>query len=126
MLLELTGEQLLKALENGVSLYPRHEGRFPQVSGMTFTFDPTQPSGQRVVRSSVRVGKSPLREAQTYKLCTKGYIGKQGKDGYDVFRDCKQLVKEDEGPVLFTMVREHFEACPRCYEDVDGSHAIQE
>ena len=29
----LTGTQLLSALENGVSQYPKLEGRFPQVSG---------------------------------------------------------------------------------------------
>ena len=28
---QITGEQLLEAFENGVSKYPKHEGRFPQV-----------------------------------------------------------------------------------------------
>jgi hypothetical protein len=28
---QVTGEQLLGALENGVSQWPKHEGRFPQV-----------------------------------------------------------------------------------------------
>ena len=124
MLLELTGDQILKALENGVSMYPRHEGRFPQVSGLTFTFDPTRPGGKRVVRGSVRVGKSPLRDTQLYRLCTKGYIGKYGKDGYDIFRDCKQLIKEDEGPILFSMVRDYFEGCFRSYDAVDSSTSI--
>ena len=117
MLLELTGDHILKALENGVSLYPRHEGRFPQVSGLTFTFDPTRPAGQRVARGSVRVGKSPLK----YRLCTKGYIGKYGKDGYDIFRDCRQIVKEDEGPILFSMVRDYFETCFTSSNQIDGS-----
>jgi len=30
----LTGDHLLKALENGVSQYPKLEGRFPQVQNM--------------------------------------------------------------------------------------------
>lgn len=53
--LQVTGEQLVQALENGVSQYPKHEGRFPQVSGLSFSFDPSQPSGRRVVPASVRV-----------------------------------------------------------------------
>ena len=122
MLLELTGAQLLQALENGVSQYPKHEGRFPQVSGLSFTFDPTQPSGHRIT-DCVLVGGASIEEDKVYKLCTKGYIGKHGKDGYEVFRQCRQLVPEDEGPILFSMVRDHFEACQKSsenYEQVDG------
>ena len=42
------GEDLLKALENGVCMYPKLEGRFPQVAGMSFAFDPSKPPGSRV------------------------------------------------------------------------------
>ena len=121
MLLELKGDQLLAALENGVSQYPKHEGRFPQVSGVVFTFDPTQPAGQRIITDSVLVDGAPLEEDRLYKLCTKGYIGHHGKDGYDVFRPCKRLVPEDEGPILFSMIRDYFEACYRQREEVDAS-----
>jgi 5'-nucleotidase len=31
VVLSVTGKQLLLALENGVSQYPKQEGRFPQV-----------------------------------------------------------------------------------------------
>jgi len=121
MMLELSGQRLLDALENGVSQYPRHEGRFPQVSGMSFTFDPTQPSGQRVITESVRVGKEPLELDRMYKLCTKGYIGQHGKDGYGLFKHCKRLVPEEEGPILFTVVRAHFESCSRlCSNGAEG------
>lgn len=33
--LKVTGQQLLDALENGVSQYPKLEGRYPQVSVFT-------------------------------------------------------------------------------------------
>lgn len=122
MLLELTGAQLLQALENGVSQYPKHEGRFPQVSGAFFTFDPTQPSGHRI--TDVSVGGASLVDDKIYKLCTKGYIGKYGKDGYEVFRECRQLVPEDEGPILFSMVRDYFEACYKCSQNRDQVDGI--
>ena len=110
VVLELTGEQLITALENGVSQYPKHEGRFPQISGMSFTFDPLQTSGNRVIRNSVCVAGKPLVLNSAYKLCTKGYIA-AGKDGYDVFKDCKVLVNEEEGPILGAIFRNHFTMC---------------
>ncbi len=104
-----------------MSHYPRHEGRFPQVSGVSFTFDPTQPSGSRVLTETVMVCDKPLEDIKTYKLCSKGYIGQHGKDGYDIFKQCKILVPEDEGPILSSIVRSHFEACYKnCKDDIDG------
>ena len=44
----LPGAVLCEALENSVSMYPRLAGRFPQVAGMSFVFDPDKPVGQRV------------------------------------------------------------------------------
>ncbi len=53
--LRISGQQLLAALENGVCQYPRLEGRFPQVSGLSFIFNPKNPSGHRILTESVRV-----------------------------------------------------------------------
>lgn len=39
-----TGQQLLDALEYGVSFYPDDSGSFPQVSGLRYKFDPVIPS----------------------------------------------------------------------------------
>ncbi len=44
---------MVEALENGVSQWPKLEGRFPQVSGLKFSFDPSKPPGSRVVPGSV-------------------------------------------------------------------------
>lgn len=46
---------MLEALENGVSKYPVKEGRFPQVAGMSYGFDPTHPPGKRVGQELVKV-----------------------------------------------------------------------
>ena len=42
---------------------------------------------------------NPLVLNNAYKLFTKSYIV-AGKDGYDVFRVCKVLVNEEEGPIV--------------------------
>ena len=111
VLLQLTGEQLLAVLENGVSQYPKLEGRFPQVSGISFTFDSSQPSGSRVVTDGVLVGGDPLEEERLYTLCTRSYLGQRGKDGYDIFKKCKLLIPADEGPILCAIMREYIENC---------------
>jgi 5'-nucleotidase len=43
------------ALENSVSKYPRLEGRFSQVSGVAFEYNPNKKEGSRVVQGSVLV-----------------------------------------------------------------------
>ncbi|KAJ2398741.1 hypothetical protein GGI23_003062, partial [Coemansia sp. RSA 2559] len=48
VVVKLTGDQIRRALENGVSKWPAQEGRFPQVSGIRFEFDPARDPGDRV------------------------------------------------------------------------------
>ena len=116
--LEVKGSQLIQALENGVSQYPKKEGRFPQVSGIQFSFDESQPSGCRVVPDSVLVHGEQLQLNKSYKLAAKGYIA-QGRDGYDVFKECKVLMSEEEGPILSVIVQNHFQACADGEDCVD-------
>eukprot|EP01062_Namystynia_karyoxenos_P018931 TRINITY_DN17074_c0_g1_i1.p1 TRINITY_DN17074_c0_g1~~TRINITY_DN17074_c0_g1_i1.p1 ORF type:complete len:634 (+),score=185.96 TRINITY_DN17074_c0_g1_i1:84-1904(+) len=104
--LRMTGEQLLRALENGVSQYPRHEGRFPCVSGVRFAFDAQRPPGSRVVPGSISVGGNPFRPDAHYRLVTKEYIGLLGKDGFDVFLDCQRV--EVSLPHLSALLRDEF------------------
>jgi 2',3'-cyclic-nucleotide 2'-phosphodiesterase (5'-nucleotidase family) len=51
--LPVNGAELKTMLENGVSAMPAENGRFPQVSGLCFTYDIQQPAGSRVT-SAVR------------------------------------------------------------------------
>lgn len=53
--MSILGAQLMEALENSVSQYPKLEGRFSQVSGIIFGFDPSKPPGQRVEAGLVKV-----------------------------------------------------------------------
>jgi 2',3'-cyclic-nucleotide 2'-phosphodiesterase (5'-nucleotidase family) len=45
---EVSGAELKTMLENGVSQMPAANGRFPQVSGLCFTYDIALPAGSRV------------------------------------------------------------------------------
>ena len=46
--LNVNGAELKTMLENGVSLMPSAQGRFPQVSGLCFSYDIQAPAGSRV------------------------------------------------------------------------------
>lgn len=109
IVLSATGDQIHRALENGVSQWPKLEGRFPQVAGMKFAFDPNKPPKSRIDPRHIWVGDEPLDLNQRYRLVTKGYLH-QGKDGYTVLKDCEVLVDEEECPELCTSIQNHFEA----------------
>jgi 5'-nucleotidase len=81
VLIEITGRQLVEALENGVSLSGRRTGRFPQVSGISFSFDPRQPVGHRVI--AVKIGGEPVVPDRRYTLATIDFLARRGEiDGY--------------------------------------------
>lgn len=94
--IELDGATLRQALEHGVarSAEDAEPGRFPQVSGMRFTFDATRPAGSRVV--NVTVGGKPLDPAKKYTLATNDYLAIDGGDGYAIFKGTRLLIPREQ------------------------------
>jgi 5'-nucleotidase len=109
VVVEVTGDKVITVLENGVSQFPKLEGRFPQVSGVSFAFDPNLPPGKRILLDSVMVQDAPIQRDGKYRLCVKHYMA-QGKDGYDVLRNCPVLLDEENGPILSVAVQNYFRA----------------
>ncbi|KAJ2328465.1 hypothetical protein GGI00_004184, partial [Coemansia sp. RSA 2681] len=65
VVVKLTGDQIRRALENGVSKWPAQEGRFPQVSGIRFEFDPDREPGDRVTSIVITAAaKATAKHAQ--------------------------------------------------------------
>ncbi len=83
VVVRLTGAQLRKALEHGVS-GPGPRGRFPQVSGLTFTYRPQAPPGRRV--QQILVSGRPLEADKIYTVATNNFLA-AGGDGYQVFAE---------------------------------------
>ncbi len=79
---ELTGQQIVDALEYGTSDYPEAEGKFPHVSGITFDIDLSLPVGERVV--NVMVDGLPIDLGATYVVATNDFLA-AGGDGYEQF-----------------------------------------
>ncbi|PNH05871.1 5'-nucleotidase [Tetrabaena socialis] len=112
MVLECTGAQVVIALENAVSQWPKLEGRFPQVSGLKFKFDPLQPPGNRIVPGSVYLTEFEMEPElldmeRKYKTAVKEYLG-TGKDGFNIFTECKVLVDAEAGVILPSTIKCHF------------------
>lgn len=74
IVLEVSGKDLLDALENAVSAYPKLEGRFPQVSGVSFVFNSNKPPGCRIEPQLVQIADEWLNIDQMYSLCVKSYM----------------------------------------------------
>ena len=85
--LEVTGDIILQALENGVSEHEKVQGRFPQVSAMSMSVDTHKPVGERV--SNVKIQGQPLQKNKTYLLATTDYMF-NGGDGYVMLRNGKR------------------------------------
>jgi 2',3'-cyclic-nucleotide 2'-phosphodiesterase (5'-nucleotidase family) len=90
---KIQGADLLTALENGVSQVEQKGGRFPQISGMCLSFDPSRPVGQRILK--VFVGKKPLEPDATYTIATNNFTA-NGGDGYVSFRDRRSEFRDTE------------------------------
>lgn len=93
VLLEATGAQILKALENGLGKYPEQLGAFCQISGMTVLFDPAKPAGSRVVE--VKVAGAPLDPAKLYKVATNDFMA-AGGDGYTSLKEARLISNTGE------------------------------
>jgi 2',3'-cyclic-nucleotide 2'-phosphodiesterase (5'-nucleotidase family) len=90
--IQLTGAQLKEAIEHGVSHVGKPSHRFPQVSGLTFTYSRSAPVGSRV--REVIVGGQLLNLTKKYIVATIDYLG-AGGDGFKIFSDA--LERRDGG-----------------------------
>ena len=102
---EITGEDVIVALENGVSQVEEVKGRFPQVAGLKFTWDPSKPPFEgRIIDVLVRKddGWTPIDRTASYGVVSNDYV-RGGGDGYDVLAEHAKKVY-DYGPNLETVV----------------------
>ncbi|MBF9035095.1 multifunctional 2',3'-cyclic-nucleotide 2'-phosphodiesterase/5'-nucleotidase/3'-nucleotidase [Rhodobacterales bacterium HKCCE2091] len=101
---ELTGAGVIEALENGLSQVEEGAGRFPQVAGISYVWDPAAEPGSRVVSVTLADGSEIDPEA-TYILATNNYM-RGGGDGYSVFA-ADGMNAYDFGPGLEQVVADY-------------------
>jgi 5'-nucleotidase len=110
----VTGAQLYAALEHGIDCVNATgglnspclpgTGKFPQISGFRFTFDPTRPAGSRVVSVSLNDGTPILPDATTFTFATNDFTN-AGGDGYTMFADGQGTTRDLMANVLLEFMR---------------------
>ena len=102
-----SGAVVLEALEHGVSEVEEMSGRFPQVAGLRFSWDPGVAPGNGRIRE-VFVNQDDIWQAiesdKVYGIVTDNYI-RQGGDGYHMFESVENAY--DFGPNLDEVVTEY-------------------
>ncbi|MCY4465584.1 MAG: 5'-nucleotidase C-terminal domain-containing protein [Chloroflexi bacterium] len=128
--LELTGADVLAALENGVGrvevdengnpLVEGASGRFPQVAGMRYTFDATQEAGSRIVSAEVMsAGEySALDPDAVYRVATNDYM-RGGGDGYAIL-ETNAMNAYDQGSPLDQVVADYIAANSPLHVELQG------
>ena len=138
--IEVTGQQILDALEWGARAVPGESGGFLQVSGLSYEIHSYIESpcitdentmcagfeGERRVKN-VKIGDEPLDPEKTYTLASHDYMLLNNGDGYTAFEGAKLLqdrVKLDN-QVLIDYITENLggEIGPE-YEELTGEGRI--
>ena len=122
---ELSGADVVAALENGVSRVNDERGgtgRFPQVSGLRYTWDLSQEVGSRIVSVDVLNAETgeyaPIDPEAMYRVAANDFM-RSGGDEYYVFRD-NAVNAYDFGRPLDTVVIEYFGANSPVHPQLEG------
>ena len=104
---QVSGTDVIEALENGVSDIENGAGRFSQVAGLKYSYTLAEPAGSRVSDVMVK-GEGgtwvPIDEAATYTVVTNNYV-RGGGDGFATFAEGANPY--DFGPPLEQVVAEY-------------------
>ncbi len=116
----ITGAQVIAALENGVSQVEDGGGRFPQVAGLKMTWDPSMPANEgRVQEVLVEENGAwvPIDPEKVYSVASNNFM-RAGGDGYTAFVDAKNAY--DYGPGLEQVLADYLAANPGYQPYTDG------
>lgn len=105
--LRVSGDTVRAALEHAVSGVEDGAGRFLQVSGLHFAYDPTAPVGERV--REVTVAGRALDVDARYTLATNDFLA-AGGDGYTMLTDATRIIDAASARLLTAQVIATIEA----------------
>ena len=107
---QITGKDVVAALENGTSQLEEGAGRFAQVAGLKYSFDKSAPANSRISAVEVMDGGAwkPIEPDKTYLAATNNYV-RQGGDGYKIFATNGKNAY-DYGPGLEQVVADYLKA----------------
>jgi 5'-nucleotidase len=118
---ELKGSDVVAALENGVSQVEGGAGRFPQVSGIRFSWDGTKEAGKRIVSVEILGADgsySAIDPNATYSVVSNDFM-RRGGDGYGMFKD-NAINPYDGGSPLDLVMGDYIKANSPINPQVEG------
>ena len=118
---QLSGGDLKKSIEAGLSGIQEGQGKFPQVAGLRYSFDASvAPNEGRLKSLEVMEGGSwkPIDDAATYTIATNNFV-RGGGDGYKLFAD-NATNAYDFGPGLEQVVADYLKANRPYTPKLDG------
>ena len=128
--LELSGADVIAALENGVNrvevdadgnpMVEGASGRFPQVAGLRYVFDATQEAGSRIVSVEVMQdgAYSAIDPEAMYRVATNDYM-RGGGDGYSIL-ETNAVNAYDQGRPLDQVVADYIAANSPISVELEG------
>ena len=117
VLLEITGRDLIAALENGFSEVENRAGRFPHVSGVSVVYDPAKLPGSRVLE--VAMNGKELNPDATLTLATNNYMA-GGGDGYAMLENQRRIIDQYSGRLMALQVIDHIVASGTVSPTIEG------
>lgn len=117
ILFSASGQEILDALENGLSLVESIKGRFLQVSGLKLTWCAGAAVGSRL--HSVSINGKPIEAQRKYTVASSEYLY-EGGDGYSMFMDNELIRGKKERLVMWELVRAYIEEMGEISPKVEG------
>jgi 5'-nucleotidase/UDP-sugar diphosphatase len=100
----LTGARVRELLERSVSDGVIGKGGFLQVSGLSFAYDPSKPSGSRVVGDVTRPNGHAIGPKDVLRVALPAYLACNGGDGYQVSEAAPVCVGRSTAPRAVDLV----------------------
>ncbi|HJU65462.1 MAG TPA: bifunctional UDP-sugar hydrolase/5'-nucleotidase [Gemmatimonadaceae bacterium] len=104
---QLTGARLRELLEHGVSERSVGRGAFLQMSGVELRYDPTRPSGSRIVGDLRRTDGAVLSPADSLRVTFGVFPACQGGDGYLVPEAAEACKTAANAPRAVDLLMQH-------------------
>jgi len=117
VLFEVTGLQLLQALEYGLGCVENLDGCYLHVSNIEMTYDLSKAAGSRIV--SAKVAGQPIRSAQTYRLSTLNFLA-NGGDGFEMLEGIPRLSQPGSGKLMWQVVAAYLQKQDKIEPMIEG------
>lgn len=115
--IKISGENIRKTIERGLSRIEELKGCFPHVSGLQVAYNPNNAPFHRVL--SIDVQGTPLEPNKLYTLTTIDFLA-NGGDGFLELQQAERIVKIGETRLLWDYIRDYIEKKGAIAPKVDG------